>query len=139
MFAASIEEAALFTTRLFLVFWALFVMGIFGARVRMRRRWLAIPKPTRLFSISWTLVWSFFPIYIFFGGSNVKEDWFIASYGTAYLGMLSGLVWCLWYATKELPEPEAIEKVHDAVVEVVAEELAKSDLLDRRGNAYGGF
>lgn len=138
-FGGNFEQAALVLTRVFLVLWAVITLSIFATRVRLRKRWLAIPKGTRIFTVSWTITWAFFPIYTFVNSSATSTEWFRALYGTAYLGMLSGLGWCLWYATKELPEPKVIEQVHDAVVEVVTEELAKSDLLDKRGSAYGGF
>lgn len=121
---SEIDRYGLWVTRLLLVVYFSVSVALYVTRLRHRSRFLAIPKPIRIFTGTWLVYWGSFATFIFFAGGPQRDEWFITLYGMGYLGSLWGLFWCLLYVTKtpQLPD-HALDIYRKVIVDDVHEKI----------------
>lgn len=122
------DDFGLWFLRLCLVIFSVGTLILINKIIRHRVRWRRIPIGVRVYTVSWTVYWGSIASYLLITNENPFGEWFRTLYGTGYLGMLSGLVWCLWYATKNISGDDVLCHLHAQVMAVLSDQADWEDV-----------
>lgn len=122
----SFQDLGLLLLRSGNVLFVIMAILLYIKKFRHRARWKQIPFGVRIFAMMWTTYWGMFAFYILVTNESPFGEWFRTLYGTGYLGTLTGLIWCLWYATKTDPK----DRIMNLIYENVMKQLEERKLLE---------
>ena len=127
-YAVDLDDVVLGLTRSFLVLFGFISLLIVSLFLRKQMKWSMIPLAVRVYYLGWLSVWTVFASYIFLTNTTPFGEWFRSLYGSAYLGVLSGTFWCLYYAARNETVVRAAQALESEVQQALKQFNDKEDV-----------